>query len=250
MAKRNKAKIVDGYTALRAAQRHVKDHAAPTSTAKESASTTDKPAPRSSVATHIAHTAMPTKLDIVCYACGYQFKMTGRSKHTLCPKCKEQLDLTDHTLTDVFDGELITAGTVRLGVGAVLDGGRITATDIVLEGTVKSGLLHAHKTLELAEGASLPEKLVQARHLRIATGMHMTFKRPVEFEDVDVMGELDASLTASGLVTIRAGGHLRGTLTTSHLAVEEGGGLSATVRVEPGAAPPPEKKKKASSEKG
>ena len=238
MAKGKKAKVVDGFSALKAAQRHVQAHPAPPADPPAQKKAKNTPV----VASHIAHTAMPTKLDLVCYQCGYQFKMTGRAKHTLCPKCKKQLDLSDHVLTGPFSDVLVTAGTVRLEAGAVLDGGQISATDIVLQGTVISGRLHAHKTLELAPGASFPPASIEARHLRVATGMSILFKGAIEFENVDILGTLDATLTAHGLVTIRSGGHFHGTLRTGHLSVEEGGGLTATVDIGPTRVPTFERK--------
>lgn len=233
MAKRNKTKIVDGYTTLRAAQRHVQQDHAPPRPASDAAPASTPPPKSSATIGRIGHTALPTKYEIVCYACDFEFKMTGKTGNTLCPRCKKKLDLGDHTVNEVFEGEIVTAGKVHLTAGAVLSGGRIVANDIRLEGTVKSGELKAHKTLELVAGASIPEKGVVARHLRIAAGMQMTFKKPVTFKDVEVAGELDADLTATGLVTIKPGGHLLGRLHTGHLAVEEGGGLSADVNVVP-----------------
>ena len=50
--------------------------------------------------------------------------------------------------------------------------------------------------------------------------------------DVMLNATLDRN-EAAGLVSIRAGGHLKGTVRGAHLQVEEGGGLSARVFIWP-----------------
>jgi len=142
-------------------------------------------------------------------------------------------DLTDHILTGVCTDELVTAGRVTLSSSAVLDGGRITANDVRLEGTVKSGHLQVHHTLELTAGAVIPEDMIHTRNLSIAAGASFSFKRKATFRDVDVFGEFRANLWAEGLVTVHPGGHLKGKLHASHFTVLEGGGLTADVFVEP-----------------
>lgn len=244
MADRGKTRVVDGYTALKAAQRRAQqDKPAPAdATGPPSHSPPEEKNKPKSIGTHIGRTVMPTKFDLVCYACGYEFKMTGKARTTLCPKCKKTLDLTDHSITDTFDKDLITAGKVHVTASAILTGGVITANDIVLEGTQRGGELVAHKTLEIRPGALFNEKNIKARHLHTAPGAAVSFKKKAQFHDVDIAGELNADIQADGVVTIRPGGCLKGRLSGAHLVVEEGGGLWADMEIRP----PPDKEKKSS----
>ena len=230
--RRKKTKIVDSYVTLQAAQRRAQDRPVPTPSEADSAATRPDTSPRKP-GTHIGRTVMPTKYEIVCYSCDFMFKITGKAKNTYCPKCRTMLDLADHTITGVCTDELVTAGRVTLSSSAVLDGGRITANDVKLEGTVKSGHLQVHHTLELTEGAVIPEEMIHTRNLKIAAGASISFKRKAVFRDVDVFGEFRANLWAEGLVTVHPGGHLKGKLHASHFTVLEGGGLTADVIVEP-----------------
>ena len=250
MADRSKkTKIVDSYTTLRAAQRRVQERSANKSPPPKPPEP-ERPKSEPEVkrpGTHIGRTVMPTKHDIVCYSCEFEFKVTGKSNNTYCPKCKAMLDLKDHTITGAFSDELVTAGKVTLTKTSILDGGRITANNVCLQGTVKEGRLQVHHTLELAEGAVIPEDMIHARNLRIAENASFTFRKKATFRNVDIHGEFKANLWADGLVTVHPGGHLKGKLHTAHFCVLDGGGLTADVAVEPGqkTTPPPPKGKSA-----
>ncbi len=231
MADRGKAKIVNSFVTLKAAQRRVQDRRAPSPSPPLEPTKSDTTPKRPGA--HIGRTVMPTRYEIVCYSCEFVFKITGKANRTHCPKCREVLDLTDHTITGIYANELVTAGRVTIRRDAVLDGGRITANDVRLEGTVQSGHLHVHHTLELAPGGVIPEEMIHARNLRVAEGAAVHLKRKATFNDVDVHGELRANVWADGIVTIHPGGHLRGKLHAAHFTVLEGGGLTADVWVEP-----------------
>jgi cytoskeletal protein CcmA (bactofilin family) len=238
MAYRGKARLVDGFTTLRATQRHgVERKYSTRSEADESAPKKDKGAPDKARpakgSMSIGRTVMPTQNEIVCYSCGFGFIMRGRADSTQCPKCGARLGLKDETVTGACSEEIITAGKVRLTKSAVLDGGKVIANDITLEGTVKSGSLRAYKTLELGAGAVIPEEMIEAKNLRIAVDASFDFRGDMTFHDVEVFGELKANIRATGMVTVHPGGHLLGKLETQHLVVEEGAGLNADVIVEP-----------------
>ncbi len=243
MVYRGKTKVVDAFTTLRATQRHglEKKFSAPSNAENapepdKKTSAARKTGARPQAASGIGRTVMPTQNEIVCYSCGFSFIMRGRAETTQCPKCGARLSLKDQTVTGACSEELITAGIVRLTKSAILDGGKIVANDVIIEGMIKSGSIQAHKTLELAAGATIPEEFVVARNLRIGAEASFDFLGNMEFHDVEIFGELKANLKVTGVVTIHAGGHLLGSLQTDHLIVEEGGGLTADVRVEP----PPE----------
>lgn len=237
MAKRGKAKLVDGYTTLRATQRYgvERKYSTRSESQEEEAEEKKKDAAKAGTtkrAMSIGRTVMPTQNEIVCYSCGFSFVMRGRADSTQCPKCGARLGLKDETITGAFSEELITAGKVRITKSAIVDGGTIVANDLVLEGTVKGGSVRAYKTLELAAGAVIPEDSIVAKHLRIGAEASFDFKSDMAFHDIEIFGELKANLKATGMVTIHAGGHLLGKLQSEHLVVEDGGGLNAEVTLE------------------
>ncbi len=232
MPERGKTKFVDGLVTLRATQLHQREKrysAKPEVDEELEAKRAEarKGTPRKAM--NIGRTVMPTQNDIVCYTCQFQFVMRGRAEVTQCPKCGARLSLKDEKITGGFSDELVTAGKVVLTKSAILDGGSITANHIVLEGTAKSGVLKAYRSLELVQGAVIPEAMIDTRDLRIGPGASHDFHSPMKLGDVDVAGELKADIEASGHVTVRATGHLLGRIKTAHLAVEEGAGLNAYV---------------------
>ncbi len=233
MADRGKSGFVDGLVTLRATQLRQRERKYSSAEAEETtpqAETVKKPTDAKK-AMQIGRTVMPTQNEIVCYACNFKFVMRGRAEVTQCPKCGARLSLKDEKITGGFPDELVTAGKVTLTRSAILDGGQITANNITLEGLAKSGSLKAFQTLELAEGAAIPEDMVDARHLRIGVGASFDFHSPMTFGDLDIQGELKADIVAEGMVTIRSTGHYLGRLKAAHLVVEDGAGLNADVRI-------------------
>lgn len=224
-----KARVVDGYTTLKAVQRRVGPHAAPPERAEIRVLEPVRPPP----AAHIGHTVLPTKYAIVCYDCGFEFNITGKARDTYCPKCRSRLDLTDHVLTGTVKEEIVTAGRIVLSKGAILDGGTLTGNIIFLNGTVRSGHVKACYLLEIGAGAVVKASQLDALNLCIAHAATYRFVKPVQFRNVEIHGHLRASLAAQGLVAVYPEGHFTGSLRAGHLIVHEGGGLSADVCLTP-----------------
>jgi len=240
MARRGKTEFVDGFATLRATQRYgLEKKYSGAKPEEEAAPSTNKPTGPPKSGGTIGRTVMPTQYQIVCYACGYEFVIRGKAEATQCPKCGARLGLKDETITGAFSDELVTAGKVKLAKSALMNGGMITANDLVIEGIVKSGTLKAFKTIEIHAGAVIPEELIDARHLKVGEGATVQFATPKQFGDVEILGELNANLKATGTVRIGPTGNFLGRIETQHLIVEEGAGLSADVIVRP-TTPPPE----------
>ena len=224
MAKSRKVDVVDGYTALKAAQHAVRSP--PTKLPAEPASELQK------LGAHVGRTVIPAKHVIECYECGYKFQLHGKAASTNCSKCRAILDLTDHVIAGKWREPLKTAGAIRLTKKAVLEAGELIANDIILGGTVEAGTARAMRTLELRPGARFPQANLTALNLSIAAGAVIELAQPAEYHDVEISGILTAKLKATGLVTIHAGGLFAGRLESAHLAVEDGGGLDADVGIE------------------
>lgn len=235
-----KAKVVDGYAAVqavaRATQRERPRNLVAPKQPSERAPTA--PGPHSDVpACRIGRTVVPPKHEVVCYECDYAFRLAGRARTTFCPRCRTVLDLIDYTIEDECSHTLKTAGTIRLARQGVLKAGLLRARDVILEGRVEGGRVQAVGRLEILPGATFPDEAVSARDLVVAPGARVELRAPARFRDVEIGGELRAELVAEGLVRIRAGGVLRGVVRGARLAVEEGGGLEAQLRIEPPSQP-------------
>lgn len=120
-------------------------------------------------AAHIGHTVMPTKNEITCYQCEYEFKFTGRIAKIHCPKCKAELDLTDHTIDTVWTKSIKTAGKIYVTSKGVIKGGALSALDIMLDGKIEGGMVQAYRYIELGPNAVFSIANIKGRDLRIAS---------------------------------------------------------------------------------
>lgn len=235
MSAAKKTKVVDGYATLRAAVRA----GGKKSIKKEvAASPAKKAAPSGkSIATpgakRISRTVLPSKIEITCYECGFEFNLTGRSSNTYCPKCRVMIDLVEHTIDGPWTGSLKTAGTIVINETGVLEFGKLIGGDIILKGAIKSGAIKATRTLEIGSEADFKEDQIEGRDLRVSAGSKVWLKRKVHFRNVDIHGELRARIESSGTVTIHPGALLKGDLRGQGLVVDEGGGLQAKLKIEP-----------------
>lgn len=231
MPRKRSTDIVDGFNVYKAAQRAQGETRVqpPAPTASPKAAPPDQPA---RIGAHIGRTVLPTRHNIICYECAYEFQLTGKAATTFCPKCRKSLQLGDHTVDGVWTEELKTAGTVHITKDGCVKSGQIHANSVILEGTVDKGTLNAFQWLEL-RGAALfdPAKMV-SRDLRIGCGMTLIVP-DIAYRNVDVRGVLKSRIVATGLVTVRASGLIEGEVSAPRLVVEEGGGVRAQVRIQP-----------------
>jgi len=194
---------------------------------------TAEPSPTDSL-TGIGSTALPSKHRLTCYECEYSFVVSGAIRTTGCPKCHTQLDAKDYLIESAWTGDVKTIGAIRVATDGVLKRGSIFARDLVLEGSIEDASLRICGRLELCPGAQFDVKTVDAQDLLVRAGAQFVFTRKLSFRNVDIAGELKCKLQVEELVTVRAGGHLRGNVSGARLAVEEGGGLTARLDIRGG----------------
>lgn len=184
-------------------------------------------------AARIGHTAMPTRNEIHCYECGYEFKSAGRAQSLRCPKCRATLDQTEYTIDSECTDSIRTTSNIRIVPGGVLKSGALIGRDIFLGGRIEGGTVKAHRRLEILPGAQFDQDLLSTQDLTVAAGAKCVFRGKRLFRQVEVAGELRGQIAATGLITVKRGGHLKGRVHGAHLTVEEGGGLTAELEIEP-----------------
>jgi len=185
----------------------------------------------------IGHTALPSRHELICYACGYGFVVTGRLDKVICPRCREQLETGDHHIEGEWQRDLRTVGQVYVHSGASVGEITIMATDIIIAGDCTQAVLKPTRLIELETGGVTDPEALNARRIRIRAGARISLSAPLRCSDLEVYGELQATATPTGIVTIHPGGMFRGHLAAEHLIVHEGGGLNATLRIAPHRAP-------------
>ena len=236
MPPENTPNLIDGLATVRAV-RHAKAHKKGKKPTRERAA---KPAPPKRASApgarpvRIGHTAMPRRIEIVCYKCGYSFVVTGHLYNTFCPKCKEQLEIENHDLEGQWSGDLKTIGTVRIATGAVLTDATIVGGDVVVEGDIRAARITVCRALELCAGARFNPARIDMKDVRIREGAQITTKRKFSCRNLDVHGQINARVFADGLITVHPGGCLSGKVYGAHLVVQDGGGLKAEMAIAPG----------------
>ena len=244
MARRRKTEdIVDGFTTIKAAQRaagkgtRVHREAGAEPPPQPPAPPPEPKAVPQGDRKRIGHTAQPARHDIVCYECGFSFLLTGQLRSTYCPKCRTILEAGEQVIDSEWTGVVKTIGVVKIAGTGVFRDGRIAASNVVLAGRIAGGKVFVSGRFEVCPGGTFKPEAVDARNVVIGGGAVVEIGEELLLKNVEVYGELRASINASGIVTIKSGGLLRGRLTGHHLVVEDGGGLNAAIAVTPETAP-------------
>lgn len=231
MSALRKSTEVDGLSVVRAL-RHAQEAGHERPPPSEPAAPPEaKPPPTDGKTARIGRTALPTKHEIFCYECGYAFLSTGHVHSLRCPKCKKPLDQADYTIEVECREPVRTTGNIRLAATGVLLGGALVGRDVALAGRIEGGTVKACRRLELEAGVVADPDLLASMDLKIGEGLEWRMKGKKLYRHVEVAGTLEAHLAASGVVTVRAGGHLKGRVHGAHLVVEDGAGLSADVEI-------------------
>ncbi len=235
--------MIDGFQSVQAVRRAAeRGRPDPPATPPPEAAPSE-PAPPDSAAgrQRVAHTTMPTKHTIVCYACTYTFTLTGRLEKVYCPKCRELLECGDIDVHGPWSKDIKTVGQVTIHPDADIAGGTIVATDIVVGGDARKADLRPTRRIELAMAAVTDPAQLMGHDLRIRSDARLAFDGPLRCRDIEIAGELSATLEPSGSVTVAAGAFCRGHIKAAHLVVEEGAGFAVQfdIRPAPTAAPTP-----------
>jgi cytoskeletal protein CcmA (bactofilin family) len=228
---------MDGFAVVRGLAQAKQDGSLPapgTHRTAEDLSSHPPPAAKPQDSPHIVKTIQPTKRTIRCFACGYEFQLAGTTRTIYCSKCREKIDLGDYVIEGPWSEEIQTGGSVIIRPTGRLENVRIRAGNVILEGALdEHSTIECTQWLELGGQANPHPRQLTMRNLRIAAGSAMKFKYKLQVHHLELLGTLEADVEATGLVSIREGGHLKGTVRGAHLQVEEGGGLSARVFIWP-----------------
>lgn len=238
MAARHKTEPMNGFDVVRAVK-HVRNHqgSAPPPPPKPPRAPPDKPPDQpgddrpGKQSARISKTAVPTKYEYTCHACGYTFTIAGKVQTLYCAKCRTVLNQSSYTISRRHDVSIVTAGVVTITPDGVWAGESLTAREVILEGQHERGTIRATSKLVIGPGAVARMADITAPDLLVKAGASLFVDEPVTFRNVEVAGEFVGELNATGLVTIRAGGHFKGKLVTKHVIVEDGAGLSAEVNI-------------------
>lgn len=223
---------IDGFTAFRAARKanaEPKGDGPPVRAAAEG-KTKRGEAPGS----RIGRTAMPTGKAIVCYHCEHAFTIVGAQANTMCPACKEWLDVKDITVNrGNWSQDVVTAGSLVINTMGVVTGGVVVANRVVLKGKVEGGEIYATHQLEVHKNALLNLDHVTARDLVIQKGASFEVDEGLldRFHNIELHGALTGIIRPTGKLTIHPSGYFTGSVEAASVDVKPGGILEASCRL-------------------
>jgi len=229
--------MIDGYSSVQAIRRldgktpRPKPPDGELSAVATSAGVSTEPAVGRPV--NVAHTALPTRHDLICYACNYRFMVTGRLDKVLCPKCKTQLETGDKHIDGTWSGTIQTVGRVFINSGAVVSSARIVALDIRVAGMCRSTRLEPTRHLELDSGAQVELDKLSKLKIVILESASLCLDEPLRCRTLEVFGELQAEARPSEQAVLHPASTFRGTLHSPRLIVYEGAALKAYLHISP-----------------
>ncbi|MDA0577328.1 MAG: polymer-forming cytoskeletal protein [Verrucomicrobia bacterium] len=236
MSKRKEPTLINGFASVQAikhsgkapqAQPRLKHSA--TSLPQAEASASSATTPPVTKASRAGHTAIPIKHELVCYECGYGFVVSGKIHYALCPKCKRNLDIDDHTVDGPLSSDLRTMGSVTVGAQADLGTCIIIAQNIIIAANATRATLRATRRLELASGGMVNLQTATMREFTIQAGATLTLKETLVCPIIDIAGSLRANIRAEDRVRIRATATFCGELSSPRLDVEDGATIKASM---------------------
>ncbi len=232
-----KTKVMDGYSVVQSLAKARQDGVLPKPGAHRTSEDRSSHFPPTAMPAdnpHIVKTIQPTKRTVRCFKCGYECQLSGTTHAIYCSKCREKIDLGDYVIDRPWSEELKTGGRVLIQPTGRLEKVHIMAGNVIFEGSMdEDSTIECTQWLEISGQANPDPRQITMRNLRIAAGTSMKFKYKLQVHHLEVLGTLEADIEAAGLVSIREGGHLKGTVRGAHLEVEEGGGLSARAFIWP-----------------
>lgn len=179
----------------------------------------------------ISRSVIPEKVQITCYECQYAFTHTGRVVDTFCPKCHKKLEAGSITVDGKWFKDVRTIGRVEILAGASVDGCHITAREIALHADASRAVILAHNRLELFSGAVFNTAETVIRTLVIPRNAEITLHESIVCDSLVVLGKVKADIKASSRVTVDRGGYFKGSIESPCLAVFEGAGLKAKLKI-------------------
>ena len=231
MARADKNGMIDGYMAVQSVRRssgrqQEREH----TDAPENHPASQSP---SNTPHGFGHTALPTKHEIHCYGCGYQFNVTGSLDRLICPKCKEQLHTGDKTICGPYSGTIQTVGTVTIHSGASVTDSKITASVIRIAGECRKTVLQPGLRVELATGAEVDSAKLDAVDVVINETENVHLETELYCKSLHLMGTLRANVRARETVEIYSEAVFHGKLQSPGLVIEEGAALRGELHIKP-----------------
>lgn len=230
MAKK-KPSVIDGFSSVQAVKRsgrvsnEARTRPSATRLPDGAGERKRKSSPRNEA--RIGQTAVPDKHELVCFSCDYAFTVQGRIHYYICPKCKHELDTTDHVINGKWALDVKTMGSIDVKPGAIVEAVTLVAQNIIVAGDVKKAKLQITRHLELCKGAAIDLGRITMCDLVIRTGATFVTRRKLNCRKIDIGGTLKAKLRAEEQIVIRKGARFTGELYTPRLVVEDGARVSA-----------------------
>lgn len=183
----------------------------------------------------VLHPAVkPVKVDVArrlvaCFQCGSQLEVPQTAVSTMCRRCSSYVDLSDYQVDHTVTKSFRTHGRLVIEPKGYLLNTEAIVGDAIIKGRL-IGRIAALRTLEVHSSARIKGTFT-AGLLIIPFGHCFHWPDPIHVDNVEIRGELVASVRAAGTVRLKASARCFGNVQAANLLVEEGAILVGSVKI-------------------
>ena len=155
-----------------------------------------------------------------CFQCGTELDVALAAASTMCKRCSSHVDLSAHRVTQTVSKNFRTYGDLVVEEKGYVLNSEALVRRAVIKGRF-IGKLTTVDDLEVHTSCSIKGTLNPGR-LVVPAGQRFGWLDPLRAKNVEVSGELVASVIATNAVYLRATARLFGNVEARHLIVESG----------------------------
>jgi cytoskeletal protein CcmA (bactofilin family)/DNA-directed RNA polymerase subunit RPC12/RpoP len=171
----------------------------------------------------------PEQRRITCFECQTELEVPATAESTMCKRCSQYIDLKDYRITSAVSKNFKTKGDFLVE----LKGYVFNTEAVVGAATIKGrflGKLFAEHSLTIFSSAEIKGSFKTGR-LIIPNDNHFFWPEPLHLENVEISGELVASLHVTGTVWLRSTARLFGDLVAQAVVMEAGAVFVGQTRI-------------------
>lgn len=171
----------------------------------------------------------PDQRRVTCFECRTEMDVPASAESTMCKRCSQYIDLKDYLIANAVSKNFKTKGAFVVEPKGYVFNTEAVVGDAIIKGRFH-GKLFAENSLTVFSSAEIKGSFKTVR-LIIPAKHHFFWAEPVRVENVEIDGELAASLEVSGTVLLRSAARLFGDVVAGNFVVESGAVFVGRARV-------------------
>jgi len=166
---------------------------------------------------------------VICFNCSTELDVPVAAESTMCKRCSGHVDLRDYAITATVSKNYRTHGRLVLEEKGYMMNTDSVVGDAVIKGRI-IGKITAKRTLEIFSTARIKGTFTAGR-LIVPAGNLLKWPETLKVEGAEIVGELVASIEATGTVVLRSSARLFGDVVAGNLVIESGAVFVGQVKI-------------------